>query len=103
MGAQAKEDKQAALQREVQEAEDKAGYARTAYEKVAATVDGEMARFQREKLADFKSMVVNFVSTQLECSQRIQATWQGLLPQLEAIEPPPPTVPPPPGPPPPLE
>ena len=68
--------------------------------KVAATVDAEMARFQREKLADFKQIVVQFVSTQLECSQRIQATWQGLLPQLEAIEPPPP---PPPGPPPPLE
>ncbi len=67
---------------------------------MAAVVDAEMARFQREKLADFKQMVVNFVSIQLECSQRIQATWQGLLPQLEAIEPPPP---PPPMPPPPLE
>ena len=54
-----------------------------------------MARFQREKLADFKQMVVNFVTIQLECSQRIQATWQGLLPQLEAIEPPPPLGSPP--------
>ena len=61
---------------------------------VAAVVDAEMARFQREKLADFKQMVVNFVTIQLECSQRIQATWQGLLPQLEAIEPPPPGPPP---------
>ena len=99
----AKEEKAGALRREVQAAEEQVAFCKGQYEKVAATVDVEMARFQREKLADFKSMVVNFVSTQLECSQRIQATWQGLLPQLEAIEPPPPAVPPPPGPPPPLE
>ena len=47
-------------------------------------------RFQREKLADFKQMVVGFVSLQLEYSQRIQAHWRELLPQLEAIDPPPP-------------
>ena len=91
----AKEDKAAALRAEVQEEEKNVAYCKAEYEKVAAVVDAEMARFQREKLADFKQMVVNFVTTQLECSQRIQATWQGLLPQLEAIEPPPP----PPGPP----
>jgi len=91
----AKEDKAAALRAEVQEEEKNVAYCKAEYEKVAAVVDAEMARFQREKLADFKQMVVNFVTIQLECSQRIQATWQGLLPQLEAIEPPPP----PPGPP----
>lgn len=96
----AKEEKAGALRKEVQQAEEHVTHSKSHYEKVVATVDSEMARFQREKLADFKQIVVNFVSAQLECSQRIQATWQGLLPQLEAIEPPPP---PPPGPPPPLE
>ena len=96
-----------AAEREVQAAEEQVAFCKGHYEKVAATVDVEMQRFQREKLADFKRMVVGFVQTQLECSQRIQATWQGLLPQLEAIEPPPPPPPPavgpPPGPPPPLD
>lgn len=93
----AKEEKAAALRAEVQEDEKAVAYCKAEYEKVAAVVDAEMARFQREKLADFKQMVVNFVTIQLECSRRIQATWQGLLPQLEAIEPPPqpPPVPPP--------
>jgi sorting nexin-1/2 len=82
------------LTNQVQEEEKNVAYCKAEYEKVAAVVDAEMARFQREKLADFKQMVVNFVTIQLECSQRIQATWQGLLPQLEAIEPPPPPGPP---------
>ena len=56
----------------------------------AARLDAEMARFQREKLADFKHVVIDFVKLQLEYSQKVHAAWAALLPQLDAIETPPP-------------
>jgi len=60
--------------------------AKLEYERVAATLDAEMARFQREKLIDLKRIVVGFVTTQLEYSQKIQAEWQSLLPLVGNIE-----------------
>lgn len=49
-------------------------------------VDSEMARFQLEKLSDFKRTVVGFINLQLDYSLRIQSTWRELLPRLEEIE-----------------
>ena len=66
------------------------GAAKAEYEAVAARLDAEMARFQREKLADFKHVVIDFVKLQLEYSQKVHAAWAALLPQLDAIETPPP-------------
>eukprot|EP00316_Scyphosphaera_apsteinii_P004288 CAMPEP_0119320018 /NCGR_PEP_ID=MMETSP1333-20130426/51167_1 /TAXON_ID=418940 /ORGANISM="Scyphosphaera apsteinii, Strain RCC1455" /LENGTH=512 /DNA_ID=CAMNT_0007326607 /DNA_START=74 /DNA_END=1612 /DNA_ORIENTATION=- len=77
-----KEDKAA---RELREAEEMHTVAKQEYEQVAARVDAEMARFQREKLADFKQIMVGFVSLQLEYSQRIQAAWRDLLPHLDLV------------------
>jgi sorting nexin-1/2 len=70
---------------EVREAEAVHSIAKQEYETVAARVDSEMARFQREKLADFKQMLVGFVTLQLEYSKRIQSAWRDLLPHLEGI------------------
>ena len=86
----AKEEKAGALRKEVQAAEEQVAFCKGHYEKVAATVDAEMARFQREKLADFKHVVIDFVKLQLEYSQKVHAAWAALLPQLDAIETPPP-------------
>ena len=76
---------------EAHEAEEESGVAKRAYDGVAARVDAEMARFQREKLADFKHVVIDFVKLQLEYSQKVHAAWAALLPQLDAIETPPPS------------
>ena len=81
-----KEEKANALARELKDAETAAVAAKEAYDAVAARLDDEMARFQREKLADFKRMVTAFVSLQLEYSNRVQAHWRDLLPKLEAID-----------------
>jgi len=80
-----KEEKAAALARELTEAEEAANLAKAHYESVAARVDAEMGRFQTEKLADFKRTVVGFISLQLEYSQRTQQAWRDLLPKLEEI------------------
>ena len=56
------------------------------YETIVTRVDGEMARFQTEKLHDFKQYVTGFIKLQIEYSQRVQATWRELLPRLEDID-----------------
>ena len=89
-GRTKEEGKGASLQAEVAAAEDAEGAAKAEYEAVAARLDAEMARFQREKLADFKHVVIDFVKLQLEYSQKVHAAWAALLPQLDAIETPPP-------------
>jgi len=84
-GRSSKEEAAALTAREVREAESLHSIAKQEYEQVAARVDGEMARFQREKLADFKAMLVGFVTLQLEYSKRMQSAWRDLLPHLEGI------------------
>ena len=69
-------------------AEDAEGAAKAEYEAVAARLDAEKG-LQREKLADFKHVVIDF-ALQLEYSQKVHAAWAALLPQLDAIETPPP-------------
>jgi len=73
--------------RELSDAEENVRVAKQDYESVAARLDADMVRFQREKLADFKQYIVGFVSLQLEYSQSVQAQWRELLPRLEAIDP----------------
>ena len=84
-GLSSQSERVSTLQREVEEAEDLSRCAKQEYERVAARVDAEMSRFQREKLAHFKSIIVNFVSLQLEYSKRAEAAWGELLPQLEEL------------------
>ena len=81
-----KEEKVSALTREVAEAEEAVNLSKSEYEAVAARVDGEMARFQTEKLADFKKYVLAFVQLQIEYSEKVQQSWRELLPRLEDID-----------------
>jgi len=83
-----KDEKRAAAEREATEAEEQERVAKEHYEKVKKVLSAEFRRFQTEKLADFKKLVVQFVSLQIDHSQRVQAQWRELLPTLEAIDPP---------------
>ena len=85
-GAGGKDDKIAMLGQEVAVSEEVVATAKREYEVVAARVDAEMARFQTEKLQNFKRYVVGFVKLQMEYSERVQATWRDLLPRLEDID-----------------
>jgi len=83
-----KDEKRAAAEREATEAEEQERVAKEHYEKVKKVLSAEFRRFQTEKLSDFKKLVVQFVSLQIDHSQRVQAQWRELLPTLEAIDPP---------------
>ena len=56
------------------------------FEAIVGRVDAEMARFQLEKLADFKKFVIDFVKLQIEYSTRVQAAWRDLTPTLDAMQ-----------------
>ena len=75
----AKEEKVSALQKEVAEAEEQVTLTKAEYETIVTRVDSEMARFQTEKLHDFKAYCVNFIKLQIEYSERVQASWRELL------------------------
>ena len=72
--------------RDVSEAEAVLTLARQEYDTIAARVDGEMARFQSEKLADFKAMVVRLLELQIEYSERVVCEWEGLYPRASALD-----------------
>ncbi len=59
--------------------------ARQVHEDVSAVTREEMVRFQKEKVAYFKSMVVEFVKLQIEFSRKTQHVWEGLAPEIESL------------------
>jgi hypothetical protein len=44
-----------------------------------------MERFQKEKVTHFKELVVDYVKMQIEHSRKVQAVWDGLIPEIEAL------------------
>ena len=81
----AKEEKLAAASKDLSDAEEAVTLAKAQYEEISQRVETEIARFQNEKLADFKRYCVQFIKLQLDYSHRIQASWRELLPRLEQI------------------
>jgi len=42
-------------------------------------------RFKREKLRDFKSIILDYVQLQIEYNQQVEKTWRDVLPTLQAL------------------
>lgn len=77
-----KDEKISQLQREVREAEEASNLAKSEYESVASRVDTEMARFQQEKLSDFKRIVSGVISRRRECQYSVACPCDDLPPLL---------------------
>jgi sorting nexin-1/2 len=45
----------------------------------------EVERFKREKLADFKHIILDYIQMQIEYSKKVEDEWQQAIPQLERI------------------
>eukprot|EP00753_Platysulcus_tardus_P002756 PLAT11868.1.p1 GENE.PLAT11868.1~~PLAT11868.1.p1 ORF type:complete len:451 (+),score=225.38 PLAT11868.1:33-1385(+) len=65
-------------QRRVDEAKDK-------LDNVSDCLLAEVDRFKREKLADFKNMVIDYVQLQIDFNQKVEEHWEALMPTLKAI------------------
>lgn len=85
-GGERASERLSTVKRDVSEAEAVLTLARQEYDTIAARVDGEMARFQSEKLADFKAMVVRLLELQIEYSERVVFEWEGLYPRVSALD-----------------
>jgi sorting nexin-1/2 len=78
-------DRLAAADQEVVRAEAKAEGAKEEFDLVTRRVLVEIERFKREKLLDFKAMILEFVQLQIEHHQRVEEAWRSVLPELQAI------------------
>eukprot|EP00904_Undaria_pinnatifida_P001523 jgi/Undpi1/11371/HiC_scaffold_30.g13668.m1 len=60
--------------------------ARRQYEEVSGRVVREFARFRRDKAADMKKIILDYVNVQVEATKKQEEVWQALIPHIEAME-----------------
>ena len=73
-------------EQEVATRQGKVDAAKTDFEAVQQRVMGEIGRFKEEKLADFKTIVLDYVQLQIEYNQKVEEMWKELMPTLNAID-----------------
>uniref|UniRef100_M4BPB5 PX domain-containing protein n=1 Tax=Hyaloperonospora arabidopsidis (strain Emoy2) TaxID=559515 RepID=M4BPB5_HYAAE len=60
--------------------------ARLADDIVTERVLREVERFRREKLVDFKHIILDYIQMQIEYSKKVEDEWQKVIPKLAAIQ-----------------
>ncbi|PSS25350.1 hypothetical protein M430DRAFT_94923 [Amorphotheca resinae ATCC 22711] len=71
---------------EVADAERKVHQARLLFEDMGRLMRGELERFEREKVEDFKSAVETFLESAVEAQKELIELWETFLMQLDAEE-----------------
>jgi sorting nexin-1/2 len=56
------------------------------YDIVTERVTREVERFRREKMGDFKRIILDYIQIQVEYSRKIEKEWKAILPQLAQIQ-----------------
>ena len=79
------QDRLQAAEQEVIRAEAKAEGAKEEFDLVTRRVLVEVERWKREKLVDFKAIILEYVQLQIEHNQRVEEAWRSVLPDLQAI------------------
>lgn len=67
------------------ETNDKARQSQKEYESISRIVINEIERFKREKLEEFKKLVLGFVESQIEYNHKVEAAWRAVLPELKHL------------------
>lgn len=80
------QDRIAGVGAEVQEAERRVNSARLLFEDMGRVMRGELERFEREKVEDFKSGVETFLESAVEAQKELIEIWETYLMQLDAAE-----------------
>jgi len=73
------------LDDEIRQTKSQLEEAKRQFELVTERVLDEMDRFKREKLVDFKRIVLDYVQLQIEYNQKVEESWRTLLPALKAL------------------
>ncbi|CAI5719076.1 unnamed protein product [Hyaloperonospora brassicae] len=80
------EEKVQLAENEVRTAEQTMEDARLADDIVTERVLREVERFRREKLVDFKHIILDYIQMQIEYSKKVEDEWQKVIPKLAAIQ-----------------
>ncbi|TAQ89087.1 hypothetical protein B7494_g2601 [Chlorociboria aeruginascens] len=80
------QDRLTQMQAEVADAERKVHQARLLFEDMGRLMRGELERFEREKVEDFKSAVETFLESAVEAQKELIELWETFLMQLDAEE-----------------
>jgi len=78
-GVPGKEDRVAAVERSVAEAQGHVDRCYAELDKITKTCFSEFARFRADKQRDMKNMLVDFVKLQIEHSKQVQTAWESIL------------------------
>lgn len=78
------QDRIAGAGAEVQEAERRVNAARLLFDDMGRVMRGELERFEREKVEDFKSGVETFLESAVEAQKELIEVWETYLMQLDA-------------------
>ena len=85
IAASAPGPKAAQAEQEVAKAQQRVDETKKSFELVSERVLAEMERFKREKLADFRALILDYVQLRIEFSRKTEEAWRGVLPDLQAI------------------
>ncbi|CAH0490579.1 unnamed protein product [Peronospora farinosa] len=80
------EDKVALAESEVRTAQQNMEDAKLEDDIVTERVLREVERFKREKLADFKHIILDYIQMQIEYSKKVESEWQKVIPKLTMIQ-----------------
>ncbi|KAK0109933.1 Vacuolar protein sorting-associated protein 5 [Cadophora gregata] len=80
------QDRLTQMHADVADAERKVHQARLLFEDMGRLMRGELERFEREKVEDFKSAVETFLESAVEAQKELIEIWETFLMQLDAEE-----------------
>ena len=86
VGKPGKEEAVHSKEQEVKTRQGMVDTAKSDFEAVQEKVMSEIGRFKEEKLADFKTIVLDYVQLQIEYNQKVEEMWKELMPTLNAID-----------------
>lgn len=74
------------MAQEIDKAKEKLESTKKQCELVSSRVRREIHRFKEAKRVDFKTIVNDFVQANIAYAQQVEAAWQALIPQLQAVQ-----------------
>ncbi|XP_070543510.1 sorting nexin-2-like [Ptychodera flava] len=80
-----KPDKVAQVKQEIKEWEHKVETGQEDFEKISKTIRKEIERFEKNRVRDFRSVIIKYLETIMESQQQVIKYWEGFLPEAKAI------------------
>lgn len=80
-----KPDKLQQAKDEIKELELKVSQGERDFEQISKTIRKEVARFEKERVKDFKETIVKYLETLLHSQQQMIKYWEAFLPEAKAI------------------